>query len=190
MENPLPLWKTIFSDWKYTTLAIVIAFLFYFLNVLISSWSSLVGSYPSFGFFGTIKFFFILAWGFKGIIFLHSYISVIFISVLFGMLFSLVGYKINLGKGYGGKNVGFFGGIGIFLGALVPGCAACGVGLISLLGVSAGFLSFFPYDGLELSIISIGILGFIIMKVTNEMYICKTSKFTVNRKLKGGKKNE
>ena len=72
-------------------------------------------------------------------------------------------------------------GIGLFLGAFAPGCAACGVGLAAALGLGAGFLSFLPYKGLELSIIAIIILGYAIIKTTNSMYTCK-----IKKPLKGG----
>ena len=179
-------WKQIFSNWKYLALTFFIAIFFYSLNVLISNWKSLIGFYPNFGFFGTLKFFFTLALGFKNIIKFHSFISLIVISILFGMLLSLMIYKSKLGI-KPDKKVGIFGSIGIFLGALIPGCTACGVGLVSVLGLGAGFLAFFPYDGLELSILAILILGFSVTKITREMHTCKTNIFPFNV-LKGGRK--
>lgn len=177
-------WKKVFGNWRYLTATIIIAMLFYAINVLISSWNSLVSFYSSFGFFGTIKFFFILALGFKETIKFHSYISLIIISILFGMLFSLIGYKVKLGNWGSDKKAGLLGTIGVFLAAFAPGCAACGIGLASALGIGAGFLTFFPYDGLELSIAAILIMGFTIMKVTKDMYVCKTSKFRLTKKFK------
>ncbi len=176
--------KKVFSNWIYLTTSIIIALIFYSVNVLISNWGSLVGFYSTFGFFGTIKFFFILFLGFKETVLLNSYISLIIISILLGILFSLIGYKINLGNGFGGKTTGFFGSIGIFLAAFAPGCVACGIGLASILGIGVGALSFLPYKGLELSIASIGLLGFAIIKITNDMYICKTSSFLLRKKTK------
>lgn len=176
-------WKEVFTNWKYVASTIIIALLFYFFNVLISSWNSLISFYPAFGFFGTIKFFFTLLIGFKETIKLHSFVSLIIISLLFGMLFSLVGYKVNMGRGNEGKKVGFFGGIGLFLAVLAPGCAACGVGLVSLFGISAGFLSFLPYEGLELSILSIIILSYTIITVTKNLYVCKLKDLNTERRL-------
>ncbi len=171
-------WKNVFTDWRYLVATLVIALVFYSSNVLISSWKSLISFYSTLEFFQTIKFSFTLFIGFKETIQFHSFVSLIIISVLFGMLFSLVGYKVNLGKGNEGKKIGLFGGLGLFLAAFAPGCAACGVGLVSLFGLGAGALSFLPYDGLELSVASIGILGFTIIKITNEMHICKTPKLS------------
>src|SRR3989338_9381740 len=166
-------WRKVFTNWKCLAVTIIIALSFYSANVFVSSWSSLKGFYSTLGFFQTIKFFFILFAGFKETIMFHSFISLIIISILFGMLFSLVEYKVRIGQGTGGKKVGLFGGIGLFLAAFAPGCAACGVGLASALGIGAGALSFLPYGGFELSIASIGILGFTIVNVTKNMYVCK-----------------
>ena len=170
-------WKKIFTNWRYLIITLIIALAFYSINVLVSSWRSLIGFYSTLGFFQTIKFFFILFFGFKETIMFHSFISLIIISILFGMLFSLVEYKVRIGQGTGGKKVGLFGGIGLFLAAFAPGCAACGVGLASALGIGAGALSFLPYGGFELSIASIGILGFTIVTITKNMYVCKTIRF-------------
>ena len=121
--------------------------------------------------------FFTLFFGFKETILFHSFISLIVISVLFGLLFSLFAYKIAIGQKSDGKEIGLFGGIGIFLAALAPGCAACGVGLASVLGIGVGILSFLPYDGFELSLVSIGILSFSIVNITKNMYVCSASNF-------------
>src|SRR3989338_3928738 len=89
-------WKKVFTNWKYLGVTIIIAFSLYSINVLVSSWSSLTGFYSTLGFFQTIKFFFILFFGFKETIMFHSFVSLIVISILFGALFSLVGYKVRI----------------------------------------------------------------------------------------------
>ncbi len=175
-------WKKVFTNWKCLAVTIIIALSFYSANVFVSSWSSLKGFYSTLGFFQTIKFFFILFAGFKETIMFHSFVSLIAISILFGMLFSLVGYKVSIGKGSDGKKIGLFGGIGLFLAAFAPGCAACGVGLASVFGIGAGALSFLPYGGFELSIASIGILGFTIITVTKNMYVCKLKYLDTERR--------
>src|SRR3989344_5769245 len=174
--------KKVFTNWKCLAVTIIIALSFYSANVFVSSWSSLKGFYSTLGFFQTIKFFFILFFGFKETIMFHSFVSLIAISTLFGMLFSLVGYKVSIGKGSDGKKIGLFGGIGLFLAAFGPGCAACGVGLASVFGIGAGALSFLPYGGFELSIASIGILGFTIVTVTKNMYVCKLKNLNNERR--------
>lgn len=178
-------WKKIFSSWKYLALTLIIAIFFYGLNVFIVNWKSLIEFYPNLGFFGELEFFFTLAFGFWNLIKFHSFVSLVIVSILFGVLISLIVYKSRFGVKVG-KKIGVFGGLGIFLGALIPGCVACGVGLVSFLGLGAGFLTFLPYDGLEISILAILILGFSITKITKEMYICNISKVYI-KELKGGK---
>ena len=66
-----------------------------------------------------------------------------------------------------------------------PGCAACGIGLLSLFGISAASLTFLPFKGLEFSILSIIILSVLIFEITKNIsngIVCKT--------MKGGKRNE
>lgn len=171
-EQTFNTWKEVFTNWKYLLITSIIALAFYSLNVLISSWSTLTGFYTTLGFFGTIKLFFILWVGFKSTIILHSFISLIIISILLGILTSLIFYKLNFNDSLN-KKVGLFGTLGLFLAVFAPGCAACGVGLASVLGIGVGVLSFLPYEGFELSIFSIGILGFSILNIIKNMHICK-----------------
>ena len=72
-------------------------------------------------------------------------------------------------KSSSGKTFGFFGTTGIFLGILAPGCIACGVGLLSVFGISAAVLSSLPFEGLELSLLAIGILSFSTYKITGDI---------------------
>ena len=165
----LNVWRKVLSNWRYSLSIIVIALVFYSVNIFISNWGSIINLYPSLGFFGTIKFFAILAIGFKKTVLLSSFVSLIIISLLFGLLFSLIIYKTNMAKVASGKTFGFFGSVGIFLGILAPGCAACGIGLLSFFGVSAAVIGSLPFGGLELSILSIGIISFSIIKITDKV---------------------
>ena len=160
--------KDVFSNWKYVMLAMVTGLVYYTINVLISNVENLA-FYNKFGFFGGIKFFFGLFLGFKNRIFFSSFLSLMAIAILFGMLFSLIIYRTKMIKSTSGKMMGFFGTTGIFLGVLAPGCAACGIGLLSLFGFSAAILTLLPFGGLELSILSIGILGFSVFKLSKDI---------------------
>lgn len=168
IKDILSVWKQVFSNWRYTALAITIAFVFYSLNVLIKIYDSLIFFYNQTGFLGSVRLFFNFFVGFKETTLISSFISLIFITILFGILFSLIAYKMKMIKSVSGKT-GIFTTTGIFLGFLAPGCAACGVGLLSLFGVSAAALSFLPYDGLELSILAIGVLSFSTFKITKDI---------------------
>lgn len=167
--------EEVFSNWKYSLSAILIFVVFYSVNVFISNFSTIISYYGRFGFFQGTQFFFTIFFVFRQTVSFSSFISIVLIGVLFGILFSLIAYKTNIAKGTSRK-IGFFGTIGIFLGVLAPGCAACGVGLLSLLGLSAVAITFLPFDGLELSWLAIGILGFSIIKISQDIRkggICK-----------------
>lgn len=176
--------KIVYSSWKYWVITIVVAFLFYAGNVLINHYDTLPSFYSTLGLLGTIKLSIIFMAGFINTVQLHSYVSLILISGLFGLLFSLIYYKTKMIKS-NSSNVGIFSSVGIFLGVMAPGCAACGIGLLSAFGLSAAFLSFLPYEGLELSILSIGILSFSVYKITKS--INKGNVCEINL-MKGGNK--
>ena len=180
LKSVVKIWKKIFSNWKYLLLLFFISFSFYSFNVLINSWSSLTNFYSLTGFSQTLKFFFILSFGFFNTIKIHSYVSLIIVSILLGILFSLITYKVSAGSVSKSRKAGVFGSVGVFLAALAPGCAACGIGLLSVLGLSATVLTVLPFEGLELSIISIGILSFSIFKITKDMNTCDACQIKLN----------
>ena len=70
--------------------------------------------------------------------------------------------------------------LGVVGGALGSGCPVCGATLIGLLGVSGG-LAVLPFKGLELKILSLGLLLFSTYKVSEGIFNCKECK------IKGGK---
>jgi hypothetical protein len=168
-------WKKVFSNWKYIALAFSIAIIFYSLNVFIANFSSLISSYSQLGFFKSIKFFFDFFVGFKNTTFLSVFITLIVLSIFLGILFSLIAYKVKMIKSLS-KKTGFFATAGIFFGVLGFGCAACGVGLLSLFGIGAAALNFLPFKGLEISVISAIIFMVLIFKITkdiNKEIVCK-----------------
>jgi len=169
MRDFFSVWRDVFTNWKFSMIAIVIALVFYSINVLISSYSSLISFYSQVGFFGTLKLFLTFFLGFKDHIEFHGFVTLILISIILGMLFSLIFYKTTMLKSFSGKSMGFFGTTGIFLGILAPGCAACGIGLLSALGLGTAALTSLPFEGLELSILAILILGFSTFKITKDI---------------------
>jgi len=165
--------KLVFSNLNYLIIAILIAFFFYALNVLIFGYKFFIHAFSSYEFFNALKFIMNLLIGFNETVLFASYITVITISILFGILFSLIIYKIKFAKETNKKKVGILTKVGIFLGVLAPGCAVCGIGLISVLGLSSVFLNFFPYDGLELSILAILILIYSIYYTSKNLTVCR-----------------
>ena len=185
-------WKNVFGNWKYLTLATVIGLVFYSINVLIANLSLIIYFFKENGLFQAFKFFLNLFLGFKDTILFSSFIGLISISVLLGILFSLIMYRTIIIKNVDG-GIGIFATAGIFLGILVPGCAACGIGLISLFGVGAVALALLPFKGLEISFLAIGILGFSIFKISRDVHkgiACEIDtplRKNEKLKLKGGK---
>lgn len=150
--------KEVFSRKKYLLIMIITAFAFYFLNAFIPNAKQIINFYSVYDFlFATNLSVNILIFGFPNNIKTHSFISLIIISILFGILIGMLIYKTSITKKESAKRLGFFTSTGVFLGVLAPGCAACGVGIASILGLGA-FLSFLPYEGLELSVLSIALL--------------------------------
>ncbi|MBS3071295.1 hypothetical protein J4407_03280 [Candidatus Pacearchaeota archaeon] len=176
IDNLFSAWKEVFGKPRYFILAVFVALTFYSINVFIASYSSLISVYTQQGFFQAVEIFSIFFVGFMDRIFFSSFITLIIIAVLFGILISLITYKTNMIKNNSGKTMGFLGTTGIFLGVLAPGCAACGIGLLSFLGISAAILNFLPYNGLELSILAILVLGYATLKISEDIrigIICK-----------------
>jgi len=191
LKSIIKTWKEVFGNWKYLLIGLIIATFFYFLNVLIAGWRSLAGFYLANGFLKSLNFLWVLFIGFRETLTNSSFIGLVVISILLGMLFTLLIYKAHFNMTSSDKELGMFGGMGAFLAAFVPGCAACGVGIASAFGIGAGALAFLPYDGIELSLLAVIILGITIFKTTKNLYICKVPEILNNRvqtQLKGGKK--
>jgi len=168
-------WKKVFGEGKYIFLSFLVIILFFSFNALVRNFKFVHSFYSSFGFISSLKITYSLIIGFKSTLELHSFVSLVIISFLFGALFSLILYKTNTVKKGSGKT-GVLASIGIFLGVLAPGCAACGLGFLPLLGISAGVINFFPFDGLEISILSIAILVYSSHKISEEIHagnVCK-----------------
>lgn len=177
--------KDIFRKPKYLGLAILIALVFYSFNVLILNYENFILIYHLLGFFGFVKSLPAFFLGFRNLVFTSSFVAIILISVLVGVLFSLIYYRTKMIKEYSGKR-GFLSSSGIFFGILAPGCATCGLGLLPLLGISSAFLTFLPFDGLELSFAAIVILSFSTFKLTKDINKGIYCEVPMTKKMKGG----
>ena len=91
-------WKKVFSNWKYVALSVIIALTFYSFNVFMKNYNSLISFYNQFGLLESIKLFFSFFIGFKETTLIISFISLILITILFGLLFSLITYKTKMIK--------------------------------------------------------------------------------------------
>ena len=87
-----------------------------------------------------------------------SIISSIVISLLSGLVFTFLiwQWKNKISRNPANLGNGLISG---FLGAMSTGCPVCGAFLISLLGVGGG-LAAFPFQGLEIKVIALGLLGY------------------------------
>jgi len=97
---------------------------------------------------------FVMMWGNS-----FTFISLVgagIISLLFGVFSSLFAYKIAVISQFSGKT-GFFSMFGLSAGLFSAGCPTCGAALFALFGAPLA-LMFFPLKGLELKILSIGLL--------------------------------
>jgi hypothetical protein len=180
----LTVWKKVFREKKYIFLVLVFGFVFYLLNGFILNISNIKTFYLLFGFFGSMKHFFLLSFNFASLITTLSMIGIIFLSLLVGMMLSILVYRFKLmQKGEVGK-VGLFGSIGLFLGVAAPGCAACGVGLVSLLGLTSALLVL-PYDGQEIIFLAVGIVAYSLLSLSRKLYnpVCEL-KSMKNSKIK------
>ena len=87
-----------------------------------------------------------------------SIISSVVISLLFGLVLTFLIWQWKNRKAQNPAHVGNSL-ISGFLGAISTGCPVCGAFLVSLLGIGGG-LAAFPFQGLEIKVISLGLLGF------------------------------
>ncbi len=178
-EEISTVWKVVFGKLKYWILLFAVAILFYELNVLIASLRSISSFFTNFSFFPTVNFLLTLSAGFKETIKFHSFVIIIILSLMFGILASLILFKIDSKITTKDKKAGLIGAIGIILATLAPSCAACGLGLVSILGISAGFFALLPYEGLEFSILAIFLVAFTILKISKDLTTCEICKINL-----------
>jgi hypothetical protein len=153
------------------------------MNIFATNFRLITGVMLDSGFFNAIHLFAILFLWFGNSIKLISFLSFIFISVLFGYLFTRIIYKIRLKKNIE-KKTGIIGLLGLALGSLAPGCVACGIGLAALFGISAGLLHYLPLKGLEISIASVALLMTGIWKISSDFLKCDECRIKNERRYK------
>ncbi|MDO8511597.1 MAG: hypothetical protein Q7S55_05540 [Nanoarchaeota archaeon] len=102
-----------------------------------------------------------------------SFVSLIIISLLSGIVFSL---SIFLFK----RQISYSAGVGvtgIVSSILAPACSSCALGLAGILGIG-GFLSVLPFKGQELSVLGIILLGVSLVYLSGKISVkvCDTKK--------------
>ena len=161
-------WKQVFGKWQYLMTVIAVFLVFYSANVLIRNLSIVRGYLFHVGLFQSLELFLILFVEFKDTMTTVSFVSLILIGLLFGVFIGLIVYKTKMLKNVSG-NKGIFATVGIFLGVLASGCAACGIGLLSVFGISAAVIALLPFKGIEFSILAVGLLSFSIIEITKNI---------------------
>ena len=167
-------YKLVFSNVSYILLALIIALVFYFLNVVILSYVSLKSIYSSLGAYEALKIFLIISFSLQNQIKLLSFFSLIATSVLIGILITMMIFKVKMQTT--GEREGLLATIGIVIAAVAPGCAACGIGLISALGAGGIILAILPFKGFEISLIAIIILIYANFRLAKDLLVCKSTK--------------
>lgn len=168
MKKLMAVWKRVFSNWKYLSTLLVAGFLFYFLNGILFNARNLAPIFSSLGFFSGMRNNFLLAVYFYNGLPAVSAVGVFVLSFLFGVLVSLMFYRHSVLKNDKVK-VGLLGSFGILMGAAAPGCAACGIGIMSVIGLTSA-LATLPFRGQEVMVLSVIAVGFAVVKITRKLY--------------------
>ena len=155
-----------FSKPKRLLVLLFVTLIFYFFNIVVSNFSNILWVYRNEGFFEGFNTLFVIILGFHRSILPSSFITIIVIGLLTGVLISLLLYRSELSVK--NRDIGLFGGFGLFLGFLAPGCATCGLGLIGLLGLSSSLASL-PLKGSEVSYLAIILIIFSIIRISTKL---------------------
>jgi len=163
--------KKVFGNKKYLKIGIIVAFVFYLLNGFIVSRPRFIEFFELYGFLAVWKLF-IVSINYSYEILPETFIGIVILSLLVGMIIGLLVYRFDNFAHIRGGNI--LATLGIFLGMAAPGCAACGVGLISLFGLGST-LAVLPYNGREVMGIAIIISGLSVLMMSQKLYnpICK-----------------
>lgn len=156
-KNPIKAWKIIFKDGLFVFLAVSLGLNFLALDYILLSQSTTLRILTS----QNTKFY---NW--------TSAILSIATAILFGISVAMLVYIFKKQK-ESVKESAPSSFTGALFGAIASGCPVCGAWLLPLLGV-AGSLAVFPFQGLEIKVLAIILLGFSIFQSSNTVLgICK-----------------
>jgi len=153
---------------KYFFISLAVAIVFYAINIFLANFRDLTTIIKNQGFFYMLKVFPLFVITYKDFFTYKFFIGLIVLSLLFGILISLISYKTKMLKDFSGKR-GFLTSTGIFLGIIAPGCSACGVGFISAIGFGSAIIAFLPWKGFELILVAIFLLSFSVYKILKDI---------------------
>lgn len=154
--------KEAYSKPFYIFLALAGMLLFYLIEVIISDFADLRAIANGNGSLTTLYYYFA---GYPSTLDSYSVFFLFGITFLFGSYISLATYKTSQIKT---EKFSLFGSIGLFFGFLAPGCAACGIGLASVLGIGGAIVSL-PFGGKEISALAFVLLGYANFRVASKI---------------------
>ncbi|MBM3232139.1 hypothetical protein FJZ21_02045 [Candidatus Pacearchaeota archaeon] len=153
--------KEVYSKSFYIFVALAGVLLFYLIDVILLDFSDLKAISDQ----GSLKLLFYYFVGYPSTIDSYSNFFLFAIAFLFGSYIALATYKTSHVKT---EKVSFFGSVGLFFGLLAPGCAACGVGLASVLGIGGALIAL-PFNGKEVSIVAFALLLYANFKIAKKI---------------------
>lgn len=183
-------WHLLLSKPKSWIITIGIATLFFLFNVVIKNYRALYELATITSFSASLSFLSTLTFGYHNTVTLSSYLALIIISLMIGLVAALIAFKTAALH----SKATLSSSVGLLVGIIAPGCAACGVGLAALFGISGAALAALPLKGLEFSLLAIFLLGLAIYNLTQGLRVCEVCKITFNktaerRSKKNGNKN-
>lgn len=166
--------KEVFTRPKYLFLFIAITILTFIIKSVTLNFEAIWFTLKNSGIFSTIKLTFILVYGSLLNSTLLIMFTAILISVLTGLALSLLVLRISMIRS-ANKLETASSSFGTVIGLVAPACSSCTVGLLSILGITAG-VSVLPFNGAEFTYLSIALLVFSIYSLRKNINTCKISK--------------
>ena len=164
----------------YTILTVVLAFSFFALNVYIPNLKFLLSSFKDYSpeIWGSLLVS--LFQGGLATLPTHSIILLAIMGVLIGLVVSLITYKVRTAKGQSLAGTKYAT-VGALFGLAAPACAACGIGLLSLIGLGSA-AAYLPFQGTEVAVLSIALLAFAVFQLNKSIGECTVCRIDLKKK--------
>lgn len=171
---------TVLAKGKYFILFIVVASIFFLFNLLVQNLSLLKTSITHYSLNTTFVLFSSILKGSFLLLPLHSRILLLLISLLVGIVVMLIIFKIAAAKkqALAGTKAAT---LGALVGLAVPACAACGIGLLSIIGLGSVLL-YLPWKGIEISVLSVFLLSVSAYQLNNSLKECNVCQIGLQQK--------
>ncbi len=170
--------KKLLSKKRYFLISLIVTFSFLSVSILSKNFKLIVELFPKVGPQEYFNLIFGLYWeGLTGNI-IHATVILVLISILIGITFSLMVFKIR-SRGKLKGNISKSGTLGAVIGVALPTCVPCGLGLLSVLGLGSA-VAFLPFQGTELGILSIILLLYAIISLGSSIKDCSSCQANLN----------